>query len=62
MFWENTLRISNACKGVLDDIWIESRIKIAANEGFCLRVVTAMAGAVHRPGLYSNQLAKTESS
>ena len=48
MFLEKNLRVSNACKGVLDLVWIESRIVNAANGGFCLKVVTAMAGAVHR--------------
>jgi hypothetical protein len=43
MFWENTLRVSNACKGVLDCVWIKSRIKNAANGGVCLGLVTALA-------------------
>ena len=51
MFLENILRVSNACKGVLDYVWIESRIVNAANKVFCLRVVTAMGESVHRPGL-----------
>ena len=60
MFWENILRVSNACKGVLECLWIESRIKNAANGGVCLGVVTAMGVAVHRPGLANDRLAKAE--
>ena len=62
MFLENILRVSNACKGVLDCVWIKSRIVNATNRGFCLGVVTAMAGAVHRPGLSGDRLAEAESS
>ena len=62
MFWKNTLRVSDACKGVLDCMWIESRIEIASNRGVCLGVVTAMTGVVHRPGLSVDWLAMTESS
>ena len=62
MFSKNTLRVSNACKGVLDYMWIELRIEITANGGFCLRVVTAMAGAVHHPGLSGDRLDEAESS
>ena len=62
MFLENTLRVSIACKVVLDCLWIESRIENAANKGFCLGVVTAMGAAVHRPGLSGDRLAKAESS
>ena len=34
MFLENILRVSNGCKGVLDYVWIESRIINVANRGF----------------------------
>ena len=56
------MRVSIACKVVLDCLWIESRIKNAANGGFCLGVVTAMAGAVHHPGLSGDRLDMAESS
>jgi hypothetical protein len=62
MFWKNTLTVSIACKGVLDCLWIELRIKNAANGGVCLGVVTAMAPAVHRPGLSGDRLAEAERS
>jgi hypothetical protein len=42
MFWENSLWVSNTCKGMLDCMWIESRIKNAANGGVCLWLVTAL--------------------
>ena len=60
MFRENILRVSNTCKGVLDCLWSESRIKNTANGGVCLRVVTAMGVAVHRPGLSGDRLAEVE--
>ena len=56
------MRVSIACKVVLDCLWIESRIKNAANGGFCLGVVTAMGEAVHRLGLSSALLDMAESS
>ena len=56
------MRVSITCKVVLDCLWIESRIKNAANRGFCLRVVTAMGEAVHRPGLSDARLDMAESS
>ena len=56
------MRVSIACKVVLDCLWIESRIKKAANGGFCLRVVTTMGEAVHRLGLSSARLDMAESS
>ena len=62
MFWKNTLRVSNACKAVLDYMLIESRIEIAYNRGVCLGVVTAMVGEVHRPGLSGDWLAMADSS
>ena len=62
MFWKNTLRVSNACKGVLDCLWIESRIENTANGGVCLGVVTAMGVVVHRPSLSSDRLDVAESS
>ena len=61
MFLENILRVSNACKGVLDCVWIESRIENAANGGVRLRLVTALGAAVHRPGLSSDWLTVAES-
>jgi hypothetical protein len=60
MFWKHTLRVSNTCKGVLDYLWIESRIKNVANGGVCLGVVTAMGTAVHRPGLSGDRLAEAK--
>jgi hypothetical protein len=60
MFWKNTLRVRNACQGVLDYLWIKSRIENAANGGLCLGVVTAMGVAVHRPGLSGDWLAEAE--
>ena len=56
------MRVSIACKIVLDCLWIESRIENAANGGFCLGVVTTMGAAVHRPGLFSDRMAEAESS
>ena len=56
------MRVSNACKGVLDCLWIESRIEYAANEGVCLGVVTTMGVAVHRPSLSGDRLDMPESS
>ena len=56
------MRVSIACKVVLDCLWIESRIKNAANGGFCLGVVTAMGEAVHRLGLSGARLDMSESS
>ena len=56
------MRVSIACKVVIDCLWIESRIENAANGGFCLGVVTAMGEAVHRPGLSSARLDMAESS
>ena len=56
------MRISIACKVVLDYLWIESRIENAANGGFCLAVVTAMGEAVHRLGLSDARLDMAESS
>ena len=56
------MRVSIACKVVLDCLWIESRIKNAANRGFCLRVVIAMGEAVHRLGLSSACLDMAKSS
>jgi hypothetical protein len=60
MFWENTLRVSNACKEVLDCLWIKSRIENTANGGVCLEVVTAMGAAVHRPSLFGDWLAEAK--
>jgi hypothetical protein len=62
MFWENTLRVSNTCKGVLDCVWIESRIENAANGGVCLGLVTTLGVVVHRPGLSGDRLTVAESS
>ena len=56
------MRVSIACKVVLDYLWIESRIENAANGGFCLGVVTAMGEVVHRPGLSGDRLDMVESS
>jgi hypothetical protein len=56
MFWENTLRVSNACKGMLDYMWIESRIENTANGGVCLGLVTALGAAVHHPSLSDDWL------
>ena len=56
------MRVSIACKVVLDCLWIESRIENAANRGFCLGVVTTMGEAVHRPGLFGARLDMAESS
>ena len=56
------MRVSIACKVVLDCLWIESRIENVANRGFCLRVVTAMGEAVHRLGLSGARLDMAESS
>ena len=56
------MRVSIACKVVLDCLWIELRIKNAANRGFCLRVVTAMGEAVHHLGLSSARLDMAKSS
>ena len=56
------MRVSIACKVVLDCLWIESRIENAANGGFCLGVVTAMGEVVHRPGLSGVRLDMAESS
>ena len=62
MFLENILRVSNACKGVLDYVWIESRIVNTANRVFFLGVVTAMAGAVHHHGLSGDWVTMADSS
>ena len=56
------MRVSIACKVVLDCLWIESRIKNAANGYFCLWVVTTIGEAVHRLGLSSALLDMAESS
>ena len=56
------MRVSNACKGVLDYMWIESRIKNAANRGVCFGVVTAIAGAVHHLGLSDMHMTEAERS
>ena len=56
------MRVSIAFKVVLDCLWIKSRIKNAANGGFCLGVVTAMGEAVHRLGLSGARLDMSESS
>ena len=56
------MRVSIACKVVLDCLWIESRIKNAANRGFCLGVVTTMGGEVYRPSLSGDRLAMAKSS
>jgi hypothetical protein len=60
MFWKNTSRVTNACKGVLDCLWIKLRIENAANRGAYLGVVTAMGAAVHRPSLFGDRLAEDE--
>ena len=56
------MRVSIACKVVLDCLWIESRIKNVANRGFCLGVVPTMGEAVHLPSLSGDRLAMAESS
>jgi hypothetical protein len=62
MFWKNILRVSSTCKGVLDYVWIESRIKNAANKGVCFELVTALGAVVHRPSLFGDRLTVAESS
>ena len=42
------MRVSNACKEVLDCLWFELRIKNVANGGVCFGVVTALACSVTR--------------
>ena len=56
------MRVSITCRVVLDCLWIESRIKNAANRGFCLGVVTTMGGEVYRPSLSGDRLAMAKSS